>query len=90
MHLGKRRSGVHTAQEAGGHHARPHWGKMHDYDADRLRQVYPRFDDFLALRGRHDPARVFANPYLEQVLGAWSENRRGRRAAVSGPAVRTR
>ena len=52
------------------HGARPHWGKMHDYDADYLRSVYPRFDDFVALRDRLDPQRVFANPYLGQVLGA--------------------
>lgn len=56
-----------VARELG---ARPHWGKMHDYDADYLRSVYPRFDDFVALRDRLDPQRVFANPYLEQVLGA--------------------
>ena len=32
--------------------------------------AYPRFDDFLAVRDRLDPDRVFANPYLNQVLGA--------------------
>ena len=52
------------------HDGRPHWGKMHTLDADRLRALYPRFDDFLAVRDRLDPARVFANPYLERVLGA--------------------
>src|SRR5690606_30702809 len=25
---------------------RPHWGKMHPLDADELRHLYPRFDDF--------------------------------------------
>jgi L-gulonolactone oxidase len=52
--------------EAGG---RPHWGKLHGLDADRLRPLYPRFDDFLRLRDRLDPDRVFANPYSTRVLG---------------------
>ncbi|MEH3155220.1 MAG: FAD-binding protein [Gordonia paraffinivorans] len=48
---------------------RPHWGKMHTRTAEYLRTVYPRFDEFLAVRDRLDPDRVFANPYLTQVLG---------------------
>ncbi|TFC50984.1 MULTISPECIES: D-arabinono-1,4-lactone oxidase [unclassified Cryobacterium] len=51
------------------HDGRPHWGKMHNLDADTLRQVYPRFDDFLAVRDRLDPERRFTNRYLERVLG---------------------
>ncbi|MGN6415153.1 D-arabinono-1,4-lactone oxidase [Flexivirga sp.] len=49
--------------------ARPHWGKMHELDAAALRSRYPRFDDFVALRDRLDPQRVFSNPYLDRVLG---------------------
>lgn len=49
---------------------RPHWGKEHSLDADALRQVHPRFDDFLRVRDELDPERRFANPYLERVLGA--------------------
>jgi FAD-linked oxidoreductase len=48
---------------------RPHWGKMHTLDAERLGTLYPRFADFLGLRDELDPARRFANPYLAQVLG---------------------
>jgi len=48
---------------------RPHWGKLHYRDAESLREVYPRFDDFLAVRERVDPARVFENEYTRQVLG---------------------
>ncbi len=48
---------------------RPHWGKMHTRDASYLRDVFPRFDDFLALRDRLDPQRRFGNVYLSQVLG---------------------
>ncbi|MEU8530712.1 MULTISPECIES: D-arabinono-1,4-lactone oxidase [Streptomyces] len=53
----------------GGFGGRPHWGKMHDLDAAQLRTRYDRFDDFVALRDTHDPAGVFANPYLDRVLG---------------------
>lgn len=48
---------------------RPHWGKIHFQDATSLSENYPHFGDFLAVRDRLDPERVFANPYLERVLG---------------------
>ncbi|WP_022886683.1 D-arabinono-1,4-lactone oxidase [Glaciibacter superstes] len=51
------------------HDGRPHWGKLHQQDAASLRAVYPRFDDFLAVRDRLDPDHRFSNPYLERVLG---------------------
>lgn len=38
---------------------RPHWGKAHLLDADRLRAVYPEFGDFLRIRADLDPAGVF-------------------------------
>ncbi|MCU1658851.1 MAG: putative L-gulonolactone oxidase [Pseudonocardiales bacterium] len=49
---------------------RPHWGKLHYRDASSLRTVYPRFDEFLAVREELDPSRVFGNSYLQQVLGS--------------------
>jgi FAD-linked oxidoreductase len=49
---------------------RPHWGKLHTLGAEQLRERYPRFDDFLAVRDRLDPGRTFTNPYTRQVLGA--------------------
>ena len=54
------------ATAAGG---RPHWGKMHTLDAQRLGERYPRFTDFLRVREETDPDRRFANPYLDQVFG---------------------
>ncbi|GAB1821846.1 D-arabinono-1,4-lactone oxidase [Herbidospora sp. RD11066] len=48
---------------------RPHWGKLHNKDATYLSQVYPRFADFVALRDRVDPDRIFGNAYLDRVLG---------------------
>jgi FAD-linked oxidoreductase len=52
------------------HEGRPHWGKMNTRTAADLAPVYPHFGDFLKVRDRLDPDRVFANPYLERVLGA--------------------
>jgi FAD-linked oxidoreductase len=51
------------------HGGRPHWGKMHTLDAAVLRERYPHFDDFTALRDRLDPDRMFENAYLRRVLG---------------------
>ena len=34
-----------------------------------LRPAYPHFDDFLAVRDKLDPRRVFANDYTRQVFG---------------------
>ncbi len=51
------------------HDGRPHWGKLHTLRADDLAVRYPRFGDFLAMRDRLDPHRVFANAYLRRVLG---------------------
>ena len=55
------------AGEVGG---RPHWGKLHGLDADGLRALHPRFDEFVASRDRHDPQGVLANAHLDRVLGA--------------------
>ncbi|WP_435743553.1 D-arabinono-1,4-lactone oxidase [Microbacterium sp. PMB16] len=51
------------------HGGRPHWGKLHTLSAETLRERYPRFDDFIAVRDRLDPERRFGNRYLERVLG---------------------
>jgi FAD-linked oxidoreductase len=51
------------------HDGRPHWGKLHTRTAADLAPAYPRFEEFLALRDRLDPDRLFANPYLRRVLG---------------------
>jgi L-gulonolactone oxidase len=48
---------------------RPHWGKIHYRTADDLRDVYPRWDDFAAVRSRLDPQGRFRNAYLDRVLG---------------------
>jgi FAD-linked oxidoreductase len=49
---------------------RPHWGKLHTQTAATLRERYPAFDGFVALRDRLDPEGRFTNAYLDRVLGA--------------------
>ncbi len=51
------------------HGGRPHWGKLHGLGAAALAARYPRMADFRALRDELDPGRVFANRYLDRVLG---------------------
>ena len=51
------------------HGGRPHWGKMHTLGREDVAALYPRFEEFVGLRDRLDPERVFANPYLSRVLG---------------------
>jgi FAD/FMN-containing dehydrogenase len=69
------RDADHTAYFAGlepvlrAHGGRPHWGKLHSLAAEDLAPLYPRFADFLALRDRLDPGRVFANDHLRRILG---------------------
>ncbi|WP_446212358.1 D-arabinono-1,4-lactone oxidase [Micromonospora sp. IBSANI012] len=55
-----------VATDLGG---RPHWGKLHYRDAASLATAYPRFADFLAVRDRLDPDRLFTNPHLDRILG---------------------
>ncbi len=51
------------------HAGRPHWGKWHSLEAERLRELYPGFAEFVALRDRLDPQGRFSNDYLDRVLG---------------------
>lgn len=48
---------------------RPHWGKLHSLAAADLAKLYPRWDDFQAVRRRLDPAGKFLNRYLRRILG---------------------
>lgn len=47
--------------------ARPHWGKL--FHVADIRDLFPRFDEFVALRDRLDPDRKFANAFTERLLG---------------------
>jgi FAD-linked oxidoreductase len=48
---------------------RPHWGKLHSLDAERLRPLYPRYDEFRRVRAEVDPEARFGNSYLRRILG---------------------
>jgi FAD-linked oxidoreductase len=48
---------------------RPHWGKLHSLNVERLRPLYPRYDEFRRVRAEVDPEARFGNSYLTQVLG---------------------
>jgi L-gulonolactone oxidase len=51
------------------YNGRPHWGKMHFQTASNLAPRYPQWHRFQAVRDELDPNRIFANPYLDRVLG---------------------
>jgi FAD-linked oxidoreductase len=66
-----------VARVLDGYGARPHWGKLHELDAELLRTRYPRFDEFVRLRDEVDPTGVFSNRYLDRVLGPPPRGRLG-------------
>jgi L-gulonolactone oxidase len=45
--------------------SRPHWAKLY-FETDGIKRRYPRMDDFLRVRERWDPQRVFLNEFLEK------------------------
>lgn len=51
------------------YNGRPHWGKMHQLTQADLRERYPKFDDFQAIRRKLDPGGMFLNGYLEGLFG---------------------
>ena len=48
---------------------RPHWGKLHSLRRDDLVGLYPRLEDFCAVRDTYDPGRLFANAYTTRLFG---------------------
>lgn len=54
---------------------RPHWGKMHTLDFDELVHLYPKLNDFLAIREQLDPTGIFLNDYLANILQIEKSNR---------------
>ena len=49
--------------EVGG---RPHWGKLHSLGIERIEEIYPRYQDFVARRRQLDPEGRFLNGYLRE------------------------
>ena len=49
---------------------RPHWGKSFDRSAAELRELYPAYDSFNALRRKYDPEGIFRNGFVDRVFPA--------------------
>jgi len=49
--------------------ARPHWGKMHFLDTHDVTALYPRAEEFRALRRKLDPKGRFLNDHVRMLLG---------------------
>lgn len=47
--------------------ARPHWGKVHTFDAAAIARVHPRIADARAVFERLDPEGRFANAHLQRL-----------------------
>jgi FAD/FMN-containing dehydrogenase len=50
------------------HGGRPHWAKKHSLDADALRRLYPKWEDFMRLRSQLDPDGVFMSLGMRSLL----------------------
>lgn len=50
-------------------HPRPHWGKIHHMDKQRLQAAFPEYDRFESIRERLDPSGAFLGPYLSPLFG---------------------
>ncbi len=48
--------------------ARPHWGKLHFNRAEDMPALYPRFQDFKAIRRKMDPSGRFLNDHLRNLF----------------------
>ena len=48
---------------------RPHWGKIHNLNANDISSLYPDYQRFIEVRNQLDPEGVFTNDYLRRVLG---------------------
>ena len=45
-----------------------HWGKLHFLTPERLHELYPRADDFIAIRRELDPQGLFLNDHLRPLF----------------------
>jgi xylitol oxidase len=50
--------------------ARPHWGKVFSTSPEEVRDLYPRYGDFVALLDRYDPAGKFRNEFMDRYFPA--------------------
>lgn len=50
------------------HGGRPHWGKIHTLRRAQLSRLYPRFEEFCALREEMDPYGTLLNRHTERLF----------------------
>jgi FAD/FMN-containing dehydrogenase len=50
------------------HGGRPHWGKLHFMEPERLDELFPEIERFRELRRGLDPSGVFLNPHLRELF----------------------
>ncbi|KAK0463083.1 L-gulonolactone D-arabinono-1,4-lactone oxidase [Desarmillaria tabescens] len=48
------------------HGGRPHWAKAHSLRREKLRSLYPHFDDFIRVLEDVDPCGLFRNEYIQR------------------------
>jgi FAD/FMN-containing dehydrogenase len=48
---------------------RPHWGKVHSLGYPQLSALYPKFDEFIAVRAELDPQGRLLNDHLKTLFG---------------------
>jgi FAD/FMN-containing dehydrogenase len=47
---------------------RPHWGKLHVHNSRDIKDLYPRWNDFLQLKAQYDPNGKFTNAWSEKIF----------------------
>jgi L-gulonolactone oxidase len=52
---------------------RPHWGKSFSGTHEKIRKLYPAYDDFNRLRRSCDPKGLFRNRFVDRVFPDFSE-----------------
>ncbi|XZF77728.1 D-arabinono-1,4-lactone oxidase [Bacillus sp. AL-1R] len=50
------------------YNGRPHWGKMHSMNIEKLNHSYPSLSNFLAIRRQLDQNNIFVNAYLAKLF----------------------
>lgn len=53
------------------HGGRPHWGKWHSLKDRDFEKVYPKWNEFKAIREQLDPQGTFLNQHLKDVFGIY-------------------
>jgi len=47
---------------------RPHFGKMNELTYEKMHEIYPNVEKFMAIRKKYDPNQVFMGPYFQALF----------------------